>query len=419
MSPHSIVTPTLTLGEFRQSATRFLSEHLDPRAPEGEFHWGEGPDDVAIFGEHPGGGDDTELERARWWQAAKFDNGFGWIDGDPEYGGAGLPTEFAAAFSELELGYSVPSQDFFGTALGMVAPTIAAEGSPELRQRYLRGLHRGDILACQLFSEPSAGSDLSNVTTAAVRDGDHWVVTGQKVWTSGAQYSTVGLLLAKTEKDLPQRQALTMFLVDMRADGVEVRPLRQITGGAHFNEVFLTEVRVPDSHRIGQAGNGFRVALTTLMNERASLGSGPHAALGRVPEAQLIALLRRAGHAEDPAFRQRAAQLIGLARVGELTTQRLLAEVPDGAVPGPEMSAAKLLRTELLSRTAALVTDVLGPSIAADTGEWGTFAWAAYILGVPGMRIGGGTDEILRNTIAERVLGLPREPRGQMKGPST
>src|SRR5271170_5856547 len=198
MSPHSIVTPTLTLGEFRQSATRFLSEHLDPRAPEGEFHWGEGPDDVAIFGEHPGGGDDTELERARWWQATKFDNGFGWIDGDPEYGGAGLPTEFAAAFSELELGYSVPSQDFFGTALGMVAPTIAAEGSPELRQRYLRGLHRGDILACQLFSEPSAGSDLSNVTTAAVRDGDHWVVTGQKVWTSGAQYSTVGLLLAKT-----------------------------------------------------------------------------------------------------------------------------------------------------------------------------------------------------------------------------
>jgi alkylation response protein AidB-like acyl-CoA dehydrogenase len=407
------MTPTISLGKFTQSAVEFLSAHADPRSPAGQFRWGEGSDDVAIFADHPPGHDeDTELKRARWWQATKFDHGFGWIDGATEYGGAGLPADSAAAFSELERAYSTPSQEFFGTALGMVAPTIAAEGTAELRQRYLPGLHRGDILACQLFSEPSAGSDLSNVSTTATRDGDDWVTTGQKVWTSGAQYSDIGLLLAKTEKDLPQRQALTMFLVDMHADGVEVRPLRQITGGSHFNEVFLTEVRIPDSHRIGPVGNGFRVALTTLMNERASLGSGPHADLGRIPDAQVVALLKHTGHAEDPRFRQQTAQLIALARVAELTTTRLLDAVPAGAVPGPELAAAKLLRTELLSRTSDLVTEALGPAIAADTGEWGMKAWAAYVLGAPGMRIGGGTDEILRNTIAERVLGLPREPRG-------
>jgi alkylation response protein AidB-like acyl-CoA dehydrogenase len=401
-----------TLGEFTRDASVFLSAHLDPRGPEGEFRWGAGSDDVAIFAERPhGGSNDPELDRARWWQAAKFDNGFGWIDGDPDYGGAGLPTEYAAAFGQLEFGFSAPDQDFFGTALGMVAPTIAAEGSPELRQRYLRGLHRGGILACQLFSEPGAGSDLSNVTTTAIRDGDHWVVTGQKVWTSGAHYSDIGLLLAKTEKDQPQRQALTMFLVDMHADGVEVRPLRQMTGGAHFNEVFLSEVRVPDSHRIGNEGSGFRVAITTLMNERASLGSGPHATVGCIPESQLVALLNHTGYAQHPEFRQKTARLVALARLAELTTARLLAQLPPGAVPGPELSVSKLLRVELLLRTSDLVTDTLGQAVSADSGEWGTFAWAAYVLGVPGIRIAGGTDEILRNTIAERVLGLPREAR--------
>lgn len=412
MSPHSAVAATPTLAQFKESAAEFLSKHLRLRSPAGEFHWGEGSDDVSIFADDSLQADhDKELERARWWRATKFDHGFASIDADPEYGGAGLPTEFAAAFAELERGYNTPDQDFFGVALGMVAPTIAAEGSPELRRDYLTGLYRGDILACQLFSEPGAGSDLSNVSTIAVRDGDHWVITGQKVWTSGAQYSDVGLCLAKTEKNAPQRQALTMFLVDMRAAGVDVRPLRQITGGAHFNEVFLNEVRVPDTHRIGPMGNGFRVAVTTLMNERASLGSGPNAELGIVPADKLIALLRHTGHDQDPAFRQRLAQLISLARVAELTTARLLDAVPAGAIPGPELSASKLLRTELLMQTAALVTDALGPAVIADTGEWGTYAWAAYILAVPGMRIGGGTDEILRNTIAERVLGLPREPR--------
>jgi len=412
MSAPNTVTPMPTLDEFTRDATAFLSTHLDRRAPEGEFHWGVGSDDVAIFPDRPhGGGSNQELDRARWWQATKFDNGFGWIDGDPEYGGAGLPAEFAAAFAKLELGFNAPDQGFFGVALGMVAPTIAAEGSTELRRHYLRGLHRGDILACQLFSEPSAGSDLSNVKTTATRDGDHWVVSGQKVWTSGAQYSDVGLLLAKTENDQPQRQALTMFIVDMHADGVEVRPLRQMTGGAHFNEVFLTEVHVPDSHRIGAEGNGFRVALTTLMSERASLGSGPHATLGCIPESQLIALLKHTGYAHHPRFRQEAARLIALARVADLTTARLLAEVPAGGVPGPQLSASKLLRTELLLRTSNLVTEALGPAISADTGEWGAYAWTLYVLGVPGIRIAGGTDEILRNTIAERVLGLPREAR--------
>jgi alkylation response protein AidB-like acyl-CoA dehydrogenase len=412
MSTHDIAAQTPTPDQFIKDALAFLSTHLDPRGPEGEFRWGVGSDDVAIFHDRAHGREiDQELERARWWQQTKFDNGFGWIDGDPQYGGAGLPTEFATTFARLELEFDAPDQDFFGVALGMVAPTIAAEASPELRQRYLRGLHRGDILACQLFSEPSAGSDLSNVTTTAIRDGDRWVVNGQKVWTSGAQYSDIGLLLAKTEADQPQRQALTMFIVDMHAEGVEVRPLRQMTGGAHFNEVFLTDAIVPDTHRVGAAGTGFRVAITTLMSERASVGSGPHATLGCIPAAQLVALLEHSGHAQHQGFRQEAARLVALSRVAELTTARLLAEVPAGEVPGPQLSAAKLLRTELMSGIANFVTDVLGQAVSADTEEWGTYAWAAYILAVPGMRVAGGTDEILRNTIAERVLGLPREAR--------
>jgi alkylation response protein AidB-like acyl-CoA dehydrogenase len=400
----------ISIAQFREDATALLESHWPRVQPEGEFVWGAGSDDVAIFGDRTAESELVELKRARAWQAVKFDNGFGWISGPEQYGGRGLPIEYTVAYREVEMGFQLPDQIFFGVGQGMVAPTILAEGSEELRRRYLAGIYRGDLMACQLFSEPSAGSDLANVSALAIKDGDDWVVSGQKVWTSGAQYSDVGLLLVKTDRTVPNHQALTMFLVGMHADGVDVRPLRQMTGAAHFNEVFLENVRIPDTHRLGAPGEGWRVARTTLMNERASLGpTGSNAALGYVSLDRLKGLVRQFGCQDNPSVRHDLAQIAILARVADLTTRRFVAQTPAGAIPGPEMSACKLLRTELVARTVALVTRILGPALTADTGDWGTYAWATYLLGAPGMRIGGGTDEIMRTILAERVLALPRQ----------
>jgi alkylation response protein AidB-like acyl-CoA dehydrogenase len=399
----------ISITDFRREAAALLEKHWPRVEPQGAFQWGAGSDDVAIFGDRTAESEAAELERARAWQAIKFDSGFGWIHGPTQYGGRGLPIEYTAAYREVEMGFCVPDQIFFGVGQGMVAPTILTEGSDELRSRYLRDIYRGDVLACQLFSEPGAGSDLASISAFAHLDGDHWVVSGQKVWTSGAQYSDVALLLAKTDRSAPNHQALTMFVVDMHADGVEVRPLRQITGAAHFNEVFLENVRIPDSHRLAAPGEGWRVTRTTLMNERAALGpTGANAALGYVSLDRLKGLVRHFGCHTDPSVRTDVARIAVLAKVADLTTRRLVAQTPAGDIPGPEMSTCKLLRTELVARTVELVTRVLGPSLAADTGDWGTYAWATYVLGAPGMRIAGGTDEIMRNILAERVLGLPR-----------
>jgi alkylation response protein AidB-like acyl-CoA dehydrogenase len=399
----------IPITQFRDDAMALLESHWPKVQPQGEFRWGAGSDDVAIFGDRSVESELVELKRARAWQTVKFDHGFGWIQGPEQYGGRGLPIEYTVAYRELELGFQVPDQIFFGVGQGMVGPTILAEGSEELRRRYLRDIYRGDLMACQLFSEPSAGSDLANVSAPAIRDGDGWIVSGQKVWTSGAQYCDIGLLLAKTDRSVPNHQALTMFLVDMHAEGVDVRPLRQMTGAAHFNEVFLENVRIPDSHRLGAPGEGWRVTRTTLMNERASLGpTGSNARLGYVSLDRLKGLVRHFGCGGDAFVRDELAQIAILGRVADLTTRRLVAETPAGGIPGPEMSACKLLRTALVARTVALVTRILGPALAADTGDWGTYAWATYVLGAPGMRVGGGTDEIIRNILAERVLALPR-----------
>src|SRR4029453_5622605 len=200
--------------------------------------------------------------------------------GPPELGGRGLPASYDRLYSALEARYEGPPQNFFGIRLGMVAPTIQAHAPGDVQKKYLPAMYRGDIVGCQLFSEPGAGSDLASLQTRAVRDGDEWRITGQKVWTSGAQYSDIGEIIARTDPDLPKHKGLTGFVVDMRAPGVEIRPLRQMTGGASFNEVFFTDVRIPDDHRLGDVGQGWTVALTTLMNERASIGAGTGSGMG-------------------------------------------------------------------------------------------------------------------------------------------
>ena len=299
-------------------------------------------------------------------------------------------------------------QAAFTIGLGMVAPTILAHAIPEVKERYLSPLYRGDLVACQLFSEPVAGSDLAGIQTRAERDGEEWIVTGQKVWTSGAQFSDIGEIITRTSPDKPKHKGITMFVVDMKAPGVEIRPLRQMTGGASFNEVFFNEVRIPDSHRLGEIDEGWGVALTTLMNERAAIGGGGGG--GSVGFTRFREMVRHLGLDDDPLVRQRLADIYIRANVARLTSLRSMAKVRAGQAPGPEMSIGKLALTQGMQLTVKALTEILGPRLIADSGEWGTYAWAEFVLGMPGGRIAGGTDEIMRNIVGERVLGLPKEP---------
>ena len=258
-------------------------------------------------------------------------------------------------------GYAIPNQGPFGIGLGMVAPTILAHAIPAVRERYLRPLYRGDIVACQLFSEPVAGSDLAGIQTRAERDGDEWVVSGQKVWTSGAHYSDIGEIITRTSPDKPKHKGLTMFVVDMHAPGVDVRPLRQMTGGASFNEVFFDEVRVPDTHRLGDVDEGWTVALTTLMNERAAIGGGG-AGVGTFSFTRFVEMARHVGVDEDPIVRQRLADIFVRTNVARYTNLRAMAKIRAGQLPGPEMSIAKLA----LTQNMRLIADTLGTDPRAE-----------------------------------------------------
>jgi acyl-CoA dehydrogenase len=401
---------------FREEVVSFLDANATPRGEE-KFVWGEGSDRVALFDEKAQEAERRQLEEAKAWRATRYEAGLGWISGPPELGGRGLPAGYDRLYSALESGYEVPNQSFFGIGLGMVAPTIQAHATEDVRKTYLPAMYRGDIVGCQLFSEPGAGSDLASLQSRAVRDGDEWRITGQKVWTSGAQYSDIGEIIVRTDPDLPKHKGLTGFVVDMHAPGVEVRPLRQMTGGASFNEVFFTDVRVPDDHRLGDVNQGWTVALTTLMNERAAIGAGSAGGGGMVSTTRLIELLRHYGSTSDPVLRQELMELHVHLTVARLTNQRALDKIKAGQAPGPELTTAKIALTQNMTRTAEFVAHVLGPRITADTGEWGAYAWNQFVLGTPGMRIAGGSDEVLRNIVSERVLGLPKDPGIDSKTP--
>jgi alkylation response protein AidB-like acyl-CoA dehydrogenase len=399
----------VTEDAFRQEVVAFLDANATPRGEE-KFVWGEGSDQVALFDEKSRDAELRQLEEAKAWRAKRWDAGLAWIFGPPELGGRGLPASYDRLYSTLESRYEIPNQSFFGIGLGMVAPTILAHATDEVKQQYLPAMYRGDLVGCQLFSEPGAGSDLASLQTRAVRDGDEWLISGQKVWTSGAQYSDIGEVICRTDPDQPKHKGLTGFVVDMHAPGVEVRPLRQMTGGASFNEVFFSDVRVPDDHRLGDVNQGWTVALTTLMNERAAIGAGGAGGSGMVSTTRLTELLNHYGSASDPVLRQELMDLHVHLTVARLTNQRALDKIKAGQAPGPELTTAKLALTQNMTRAAEFVAHVLGPRLTADTGEWGTYSWNQFVLGTPGMRIAGGSDEVLRNIISERVLGLPKDP---------
>jgi alkylation response protein AidB-like acyl-CoA dehydrogenase len=402
-----------TLDEFRDEVTAFLDANAERRAEvkgDQKFVWGEGEDDVAILEEKTREEELAELAEAKVWKAKRYDAGFGWITGPIRYGGRELPVAYERAYTSLESSYQIPSQSHFGIGLGMVAPTILAHATEKVKDRYLAKLYRGDLVASQLFSEPGAGSDLAGLQTKAVKDGDEWIVNGQKVWTSGAHYSDIGEVICRTDPDQPKHRGLTGFVVDLKGPGVEIRPLRQMTGGASFNEVFFTDVRIPDDHRLGDVGQGWAVALTTLMNERASIGAGSGSGMGLGNASRLIEMVRHFGLDEDPLTRGELARLYENLQVAKWNNQRAMDKIKSGQAPGPEMSIAKMALTRNMQMTGDFISRVLGPKMVADTGEWGTYAWGKFVLGTPGMRVAGGTDEVLRNIVSERVLGLPKEP---------
>jgi alkylation response protein AidB-like acyl-CoA dehydrogenase len=406
--------PTLPeLEAFRGEARAWLASRLEPRpkrdVPRQE--WGVGSDSVEVFPSIDAEAEAASIRAAAAWQAQKYDAGYGAITWDPAFGGRGLPPVYERAFRAEERAFVTPAEsELMAVTLGLVAPTIRRHGSAELCAEVIPSLLRADAIACQLFSEPGAGSDLASLSCSAVRDGAgpgaDWILNGQKVWTSGARVATFGEAICRTDRTAGKHAGMTAFLVEMDAPGVEVRPIRQMTGGAAFNEVFLTDVRVPDRRRIGGVGEGWTVALTTLSFER---GSSQHAAPGG-SFRQLLQLARHLERTGDPLVRQELIEVYTLNRILDYTNRRIGAAARAGEAPGPEGSIRKLAWVRSLTRTGEVAQRLLGPRIAADTGEWGTYAWSQHLLGAPGYRIAGGSDEIQRNIIAEKVLGLPRDP---------
>jgi alkylation response protein AidB-like acyl-CoA dehydrogenase len=398
--------------QFRADAVTFLEANCSRRKVETKKVWGEGSDNVSVFEEKSKEAELRDVQRAKDFRRKMFDAGFGWIGGPIAYGGRGLSSRFEQIWSEAQRDFVTPNMGVFQIGLGMVAPTFLAHGSDLAKEKYLRNMWRGDIVGCQLFSEPAAGSDLASLQTKAERDGDEWIITGQKVWTTGAQFSDVGEVICRTDPNLPKHKGLTGFIVDMHAPGVEIRPLRQMTGGASFNEVFFNEVRVPDDHRLGDVNHGWTVALTTLMNERAAIGAGDRGGGGSSPMSfgHLSDLMRAMGNLHDPVLRQELVKIHINSQVAKFTGMRAMAKIKAGQLPGPEMSIGKLALAMNMTATSAFVSRVLGMKLTADSGEWGTYSWADFVLGTPGMRIAGGSDEVMRNIVGERVLGLPKEP---------
>jgi alkylation response protein AidB-like acyl-CoA dehydrogenase len=349
----------------------------------------------------PWGADaETHVRDCKAWQRTLFDGGWAGITWPVEYGGRGASAIEAAIFNQEQARFDVAT-GIFAVGIGMVGPTLIAHGSPEQRSAFLGTLLRGEDVWCQLFSEPGAGSDLAGLATRAVLDGDTWVVNGQKVWTSGAHFSDYGILLARTDPAQPKHRGITCFIVDMRTPGIEIRPLRQITGVAHFNEVFLTDVAIPAANVIGAPNEGWGVALTTMANERNVIGGGVGVAF-----ADLATLASSAGRAGDPIVRQDLAAAYTRWELIRFLGYRVQTALSRGRQPGPESSILKLFYSQHLARTADLAMTMQG----VRPGSWDT-----YFLNQWSSRIGGGTDQIQRNIIGERVLGLPSEPR-QDKG---
>jgi alkylation response protein AidB-like acyl-CoA dehydrogenase len=366
----------------------------------------------SVFDAQTRRGEAEYVERAKEWQAKKTDAGYGVIQWPKEYGGAGGSQMQAIIYREEEARYDVPA-GVFDIGLGMCGPVLMMYADDATKKRLLPNMARGQDIWCQLFSEPIAGSDLAGLRTRAVRDGDDWIVNGQKVWTSGAHYSRYGILVTRHDPTLPKHKGLTFFWLDMKSPGVEVKPIKQISGSSNFNEVFFTNVRIPDSQRLGEVGEGWQVSITTLMNERLAVGT-----VGAPDFKEIFALARHLTLGDQPAIksaavRSRLADWYVEAEGLRLTKARTMTRLSRGETPGPEASIAKLVGGTKQQEIGSFGADLLEQAGAILDSEalpgHGLFQQA--YLASPGIRIAGGSDEILRNILAERVLNLPGDIR--------
>jgi alkylation response protein AidB-like acyl-CoA dehydrogenase len=348
--------------------------------------------------------DQIGVDDHRAWQRKLAEGGFVGATWPKEYGGQGLgPIEQVIVGQEIAKAGVPGILDAIG--VGMLGPTIIAHGTEEQKQRHLGPMLHADEVWCQLFSEPAAGSDLAGIQSRARRQDDgSWVLNGQKVWTTNAHFAAFGLLLARTDPDVPKHKGLTMFIVPMDAAGVTIRPLRQISGEPEFNEVFFDDVRLPAGSEVGAVDGGWGVALTTLMFERVAIGAGSEG-MGYRADRFAAAVAADADAALDPDVRQRLGQTSVDLLALRFTGYRILTAIQRGQIPGPEAGLSKVTAVRAATEAADLIADVLGPA-ALENGEW------AYLTSfLPGLKSAGGTEEILRNTVGERVLGLPPEPR--------
>ena len=386
---------------FRTEARAWLDANAELRVP------GDPPPDA--FGE---GADPSTIGAAQEWQRRKAEAGWACLTWPVEFGGRGAGAVRNVIWHQEEARYRTPP-NIFSVGVGFCGPTILAHGTTAQKERWIPKLVAGDEIWCQLFSEPSAGSDLAGLRSVAVREGDEWSVDGQKVWTTGAQFSDWGILLVRTDPTVSKHAGLTFFVVDMGSPGIEVRPIRQINGGCAFNEVFLEGVRIPDDQRISEVGNGWSVALTTLMHERASVPGDTGSHLGDLVDLARTVRVDGRPAIESSAVRQRIAEFYTRERAVQLTGARILTALSQGRTPGPEASLGKLVGGTLGQEMAAFAMELQGALGASDDANHtpGAGQWQDRYLGIPAMRLAGGTDEILRNVIAERVLGMPPEIR--------
>jgi alkylation response protein AidB-like acyl-CoA dehydrogenase len=383
---------------FRAEVRAWLEAHAQRRDA--------GTDSEHVYGAGNTGptADSSHVLACKEWQRTLYDAGWAGITWPTEFGGRGGAGWQQRIWNEEQSRFHV-AVGVFAVGIGMAGPTIIAWGTPEQQQRFLEPMLSGEHVWCQLFSEPGAGSDLAGLRTRAEGDGDEWVVNGQKVWTSGAHYSDWGLLLARTDPDAPKHKGISAFLLDMRTPGIEVRPLRQINGMAHFNEVFLTDVRIPDACRLGPENEGWRVANTMLSNERAFIGGG-----GRVGFRDIMLLAKRSGAGADPMLRQELARCYTRLQLIKWLGWRARSRRDQGL--GPEASVLKLAASRRLEHDGNLVMSLQGADgLLYDVDAINDGFWQQQFLMQWSSRIGGGTEQVQRNVIGERVLGLPGEPR--------
>ncbi len=385
---------------FRAEVRAFLDRDAEPK------------DDANAVYRGRYAADDQMVQRAQDWQAKKAAAGFAGITWPAEWGGRGGTPMQQVIYNQEEADYVTP-RGVFEIGLGMCIPTMMAYAKPEQLERYVGPALRGEEIWCQLFSEPAGGSDLAGLRTKAERDGDDWVINGQKIWTSGAHFCDFGIIVVRTDPEAAKHAGLSFFFLDMKSPGIEVKRIKQISGTSNFNEVFFTDVRVPDAQRLGEVGDGWKVSLTTLMTERLAVGDAPGPDFDDIFHLARTLELEDGPAIKDKAVRERLADWYVQAQGLKLTKFRTITALSRGQTPGPEASITKLVSATKLQDIASFGMDLLGMSGAVMDPEVAPMnAWfQEALLYAPGMRIAGGTDEILRNIIAERVLGLPGDIR--------